>query len=198
LTAEARRSFLDACGAIERAGARLVDVEIPDLEPSEGLLSTIVAPESTVAHSRWLRERPQGYAPRTRHQLEFGYAVPAVKYLRAQQYRRHLAGRFRAALDGLDALLSPTVAWAAPDEDPSIMSSAGQAEGRRTTPYNMIGFPALSVPSGFDGDGLPLGLQIATLPYTDWKTLAIGAAFDDLGLVRHRRPSLVESPAPAP
>ena len=116
--------------------------------------------------------------------------MPAVKYLRAQQYRRHLADRFRTALDGLDALLSPTVAWAAPDEDPSIMSSAGQAEGRRTTPYNLIGFPALSVPSGFDSDGLPFGLQIATLPSTDWKTLSIGATFDDLGLVGNRRPSL--------
>src|SRR5262245_6294321 len=194
LSAEARRSFLDACLAIERAGAHLVDVSIPDLELSEGLLTTIVGPESTVVHSRWLDERPQLYASRTRHQLEFGYAVPAVKYLRAQQYRRHLADRFRAALDGLDALLSPTVAWAAPEEDPSIMSSAGQAEGRRTTPYNMIGCPALPVPSGCDSEGLPFGLQIATLPYTDWKTLAIGATFDDLELMGNRRPPLVESP----
>ena len=73
------------------------------------------------------------------------------------------------------------------------MSSAGQAEGRRTTPYNMIGFPALSVPSGFDSDGLPFGLQIATLPFTDWKTLSIGATFDDLGLTGNRRPSLDRS-----
>jgi len=191
LSPEAQRSFIAACRSIEQAGARLVDVTIPDLELSEGLLSTIVGPESTVIHGRWLEERPHDYAARTRSQLEFGFAIPAVKYVRAQQYRRHLADRFRDALEGLDALLSPTVAWAAPEEDPTIMSSEGQSEGRRTTPYNLIGFPALSIPSGFGTDGLPFGLQIATLPGTDFKTLSIGATFDDLGIAGDHRPSRV-------
>ena len=62
LNAEARRSFLDACHAIERAGAHVIDVSVPDLELSEGLLTTIVGPESSVIHDRWLKERPQRYA----------------------------------------------------------------------------------------------------------------------------------------
>lgn len=181
LTPEARTSFETACRRLQDAGIELVPVTVPDLELSEGLLPTITGPESAVAHQDWLEERAAGYADQTRRQITFGSSVPAVAYVRAQQYRRHLAARLTAAMRGLDALLSPTVAWSAPTEDPSIMSQEGEHEGRRTVPYNLVGFPALSVPSPRAGRGLPLGLQVASLPHTDMHLLALGDLFESIG-----------------
>lgn len=185
LTEEARVSFNDACHRMEQAGVRLVPVAIGGLERADGLLPTIVGPEAAVAHETWLEERPDGYAPHTKQQLTSGFSVPGVAYVRAQRYRQRLAQQFAIALEGLDGLVSPTVPWTAPAEDPSIMSSQGEAEGRRTVPYNLIGFPALSLPVAPGADGLPLGLQIASQPNSDLRLLGIGHALESVGVASH-------------
>jgi aspartyl-tRNA(Asn)/glutamyl-tRNA(Gln) amidotransferase subunit A len=117
-------------------------------------------PEATLIHQAWLRDRPGEYAALTREQLEQGARIPAVDYLRAQQERRRLRAAFLEALRQVDVLVSPTVAWEAPAEDPAVSATEGADEARRTGPYNLTGLPAISVPCGFGPAGLPLGLQI--------------------------------------
>lgn len=48
----------------------------------------------------------------------------------------------------------------------------GALRSRNTLPFNLLGLPAMSVPCGFTGDGLPVGLQI------------VGKAFDEAGILR--------------
>ncbi len=182
--------FEHACDLLGQAGANLHDVTIPDLNMADGTLLTIVAPEASVAHSRWIKEQPEDYALLTRTQIELGFTIPAVSYVRLQQFRRHLTAQFMAALNQVDALLSPTVPWVAPDEDPAIVGDEGAYEGRRTVPYNLTGLPAHSLPCGFSPAGLPIGLQIATRPGADTLALGIGAACESLFTVSRRIPSL--------
>ncbi len=139
---------------------------------------TVIAPEATAIHARWLRERPQDYAADTRQQLELGLAVPVMAYVRAQQFCRYLAAAMLDRFNDVDALLSPTVAWVAPAEDPALIGEAGASEARRSAPYNLTGFPAHSVLAGFSAAGLPVGLQIVTRPGADRQALAIGAALE--------------------
>jgi Ketopantoate reductase PanE/ApbA/Amidase len=78
--------------------------------------------------------------------LVVGFAVSAATHVRAQQYRRHLTLQFLEVLGGVNAILSPTVAFVAPFEDPVFAADdAGATEVRRTAPYNLAGLPALSV-----------------------------------------------------
>ena len=182
LTEDAMSAFEVACQLMQERGIEMVPIQVQDLGRSEGILPTIIGPEAAVAHQSLLETRPEDYAEDTRQQLEFGFAVSGVHYVRAQQFRRYLAEQFVSALRDIDALVNPTVAWTAPEEDPHIMSSQGEFEGRRTVPYNLIGFPALSIPSGFGRDGLPLGLQIATLPNTDRRLIEIGSALESIGI----------------
>jgi aspartyl-tRNA(Asn)/glutamyl-tRNA(Gln) amidotransferase subunit A len=185
-----REAFEKACDLLGQAGVDLRDVTIPDLNFADGTLLTIVAPEASVAHTRWIKERPEDYAPLTRTQIELGFTIPAVSYVRLQQFRRHLTAQLMAALKQVDALLSPTTPWVAPDEDPAILGDEGVYEGRRTVPYNLTGLPAHSLPCGFSPAGLPIGLQIATRPGADALALGIGAACERLFAVSHRIPSL--------
>jgi amidase len=53
----------------------------------------------------------------------------------------------------------------------------------------VLGAPALSVPAGFTGDGLPVGLQIVTRPRSDLFTLQVGAAFEAATGYGRRRPA---------
>lgn len=175
-----REVFERACAALEGAGALLSEVEIPDLPLADDALMNVLLPEASLVHAAWLRERPEDYAPFTRTQLELGFTLPALSYLRAQQYRRHLGRRFLDTFTRVDALLGPTAPWVAPFEDPVIAGDEGAAEARRTGPHNLTGFPALSVKMGRGEAGLPLGLQIVTPPGADALALGIGAAVEGL------------------
>lgn len=84
------------------------------------------------------------------------------------------------AFEQVDAILSPTSPWVAPFRDPAPGDPEGEAEARRTAPYNLTGMPALTVNCGFGPGGLPIGLQIATPPGADKRSLAIGAACETL------------------
>lgn len=180
LEQDVQNSFLETIELLRQHGAAVEPVEIRNLEIGEVALSGIVGPEASVAHSQMLLDRPGGYAAQTRSQLEVGFGTPATLYVRLQQFRRQLATEFLTAMRGLDILVSPTVAWSAPAEDPSILSEQGLHEGRRTVPYNLIGFPALSLRSGFDREGLPIGFQIAARPMQDALVLGVGAALESL------------------
>lgn len=183
-----RDAFDDAVNRLQDAGAEVQDVQIPDLELADETLLTVITPEASAIHARWIAERPADYAPMTRQQIELGFAVPAVTYVRAQQYRRHLTAQFMRVFQQVDAILSPTSPWVAPQEDPSVVGDEGAAEARRTAPYNLTGLPAHTIPCGLSPEGLPIALQIATRPGADALALGIGSAFERLSGIQPLRP----------
>ncbi len=178
---EVINAFDTACQALEKAGAQVFEVNVPDLELADAALLNVLLPEASTIHADWMTTRPEDYALLTRMQIELGFAVPAVTHVRAQQYRRHLTQQFLEFFKTVDAILSPTVAFVAPKEDPVFAASdEGATEGRRTAPYNLTGLPALTVNCGFGAHGLPVGIQIVTRPDQDALALAIGSALEQL------------------
>jgi aspartyl-tRNA(Asn)/glutamyl-tRNA(Gln) amidotransferase subunit A len=85
---------------------------------------------------------------------------------------------FAAVFGRVDVVISPTVAWVAPREDPAVAGDEGTIEARRTGPYNLAGLPAVSVPCGTGEDELPVGLQIAGPWFKDFEVLDVAAAFE--------------------
>ena len=159
------------------AGAEIIELDL-GLGGANAALLDILLPEASLIHEDNLQHKTD-YAPGTLMQLEQGLTVSATTYLRAQKFRRTLQRRFTEHFLAVDALLTPTVPWVAPAEDPSVTGDEGAAEMHFTGPFNLLGLPALSVPCGFS-DGLPIGLQIVTAQQTDGRTLSIGAAFEAL------------------
>jgi aspartyl-tRNA(Asn)/glutamyl-tRNA(Gln) amidotransferase subunit A len=159
---------------------RLARVNVPDLGFADEALMTVIAPEASVIHEADIKTRPEAYAEATRTQLETGFALPATAHIRAQRYRRHLASQLLAAMDGVDAIVTPTVPWTAPAENPPLDDPAGAAEMRYIAPYNLSGLPALTVPCGTAADGLPVGFQLAGPPNGDADLLAVGRALESI------------------
>jgi aspartyl-tRNA(Asn)/glutamyl-tRNA(Gln) amidotransferase subunit A len=94
-------------------------------------------------------------------------------YLKAQKVRTLIAGDFRTAFETVDVVLAPTAptpAFAIGDkmDDPIAM----YLNDVLTVPASLAGLPAVSVPAGLSGDGVPLGLQL------------IGRAFDEETVLR--------------
>lgn len=176
-----RKTFDQAIDIFKKAGAQICDVNIPHIMKCDEALFPLIAPEATFIHEKWLRERPEDYAPMTRKQLEMGLEISAVDYVRWQQFRLKLIEQFREAFKDVDVIINPTVAWVAPKEDPAVAGDEGVIEARRTAPYNITGMPAITVPCGFAEDDLPAGLQIAGPWLRDQLVLQVARAYEKLG-----------------
>jgi len=177
-----RKRFEEAVELFTKEGAAVSDVTIPTLPYCDQLLMPLIAPEATSIHEPWLRTRPEDYAPMTRTQLELGAMLPAVDFVRAQRVRRRLIAEFQEVFKEVDVLLNPTVAWVAPKEDPAVAGDEGVVEARRTSPHNITGVPAVTVPCGFAEDDLPAGLQIAGPWRADRLVLQVARAYERLGV----------------
>lgn len=173
--------------AVERAlqelaglEADFVEVEIPSLALALPAAFTILPAEVAAVHRRWINERPGDYVDGTRRMLEFGLLIPAGNIEAAHRARQHLRLEIAAtfASERLDALVTPTLPRTAPALD--RMDPTVDVPGLipYTAPWNVTGQPALTVPCGFDDDGLPIGLQIVGRPLDESTMLRIGHAYE--------------------
>ncbi|MHB1629507.1 MAG: amidase, partial [Bacilli bacterium] len=124
----------------------------------EVALMRILLPEAAHIHRRWL-DRKDDYAPQTYRQLEEGTRALAADYLHGLDFRAVFRKEVASMFADVDAILTPTVCFAAPQEDP-VIGDESENELTFTGPFNVSGHPALTVNAGFTGEGLPVGVQV--------------------------------------
>jgi aspartyl-tRNA(Asn)/glutamyl-tRNA(Gln) amidotransferase subunit A len=105
-------------------------------------------------------------------------------YAQAQRVRRLICHEFEEAFTGgagLDVILTPTAPTGAPTvaEAAALTPLETYANDVFTVPASLAGLPALSVPAGTDGAGLPLGLQIVGRRFDERAVLRVGQALED-------------------
>ena len=137
------------------------------------------------------------YAASAISRLEPGLHVPATHYLDAQRVRAPLLREFVAeCFSQVDALVLPVMPTTTPTLEKTRFGGSGtqprlvaQMTGL-TRWVNYLGLPALSLPCGFDRDGLPVGVQIVGRPYSEALLVAIGAAYQRVTDFHLARPAL--------
>jgi aspartyl-tRNA(Asn)/glutamyl-tRNA(Gln) amidotransferase subunit A len=171
-----------ARGAIEAlvdaGGGVLVELDRPDssdldLANAAGL---IVSRCEAATFHRSLGADRRAYWDEVSDQLDAADAVTATDYLDAQRLRAVLVAGLRAVFDRCDILCLPTVGVAPPMRDDytrflTVLS-------RSCVPWSLAGFPAVSVPCGFDAAGFPVGLQIVGPPGGDGMVIAAAASVE--------------------
>ena len=167
-----------AIAALAKAGARIVEIDIPGLAEANANLITILRPEASVIHADLLELNPAGYASGTRSQIEAGLAIAATDYVRARRFQEMLRAEVEAAFGAVDVLLSPSVPFTAPFEDPKI-DDGGDSEMLASGYANVSGHPSLSLPCGM-ADGLPVGLQLTGPLGRDTRLLSLAEAVQSI------------------
>lgn len=160
------------------AGVTCRDIEIPGLDAANAALLDILLPEASVIHADLVARNPEGYAPGTRRQIEAGFETRAVDLVRARRVQDELRRAVTAALGTVDALVSPSVPFVAPHEDPEI-SDEGDSEMLASGFANLTGHPSVSIPAGRVG-GLPVGLQLTGRLDEDAGLLSVAQAVSTL------------------
>ncbi|MFB8277607.1 amidase [Nocardia colli] len=174
--------------AIERLrdlGARLVDVEIPMTRYIKPIQWGLMVPEASAAHEQTLRTAGEQYGDDVRGMLEAGELLSAGDYLRAQRARTMLRREWASMLENVDVVAAPSVPiTAVPVGRETVTWSDGTTEAvadayvRLSSPANITGVPALSLPVGNDRTGLPIGMQLLGQPFGEATLLRVGRAYE--------------------
>ncbi|MCH8282952.1 MAG: aspartyl/glutamyl-tRNA amidotransferase subunit A [Chloroflexi bacterium] len=191
LDGEVERALDAAHVSLRRLGARLKRVSIPHASDSLAAASVITPCEAGAFHWQALRDRPGDFSDSIWGRFTLGLLTPADTYLRAQRLRSLLMNEFHDAFKQVDAMVLPTVPILPDLLGERPMTREGiSAIGRCTRAFNLTGLPALSLPCGFTGDGLPIGMQLIGRPFDEATLFKIGHAYEQATDWHTRRPAV--------
>jgi aspartyl-tRNA(Asn)/glutamyl-tRNA(Gln) amidotransferase subunit A len=152
---------------LARAGASVEEVKLP--ESSSAVLAAhrvIMQVETAAVHADLFRAHAEFYRPRIRASIEAGSLIPGVQYLQAQRIRRLIRRDMTEVFQRADFLLMPAAPGPAPRDltitgDPSFSALA-----------SFTGLPAITIPSGLNGEAMPLAIQLLGPAFADDRLLA--------------------------
>jgi aspartyl-tRNA(Asn)/glutamyl-tRNA(Gln) amidotransferase subunit A len=202
-----------AFGVLADLGAELVDISLPHTDYALPTYYLIAPSEASANLARYdglkyglslsgedlwdsyRQTRGQGFGPEVKRRIMLGtYALSAgyydAYYLKAGKVRTLIRRDFDQALEKCDVLLAPTTPTTAfkigeKVDDPLQMYLADVF----TLALSLAGLPGLSVPCGFDADGLPIGLQIMGGAFNEATVLRVAHAYEQATDWHLRRPT---------
>jgi aspartyl-tRNA(Asn)/glutamyl-tRNA(Gln) amidotransferase subunit A len=196
-------SFRAALAALEQAGAELVEVSIPSLEAAIAVYYVIATSEASANLARfdgvrygrrspgaaslaevYFDSRSEGFGAEVKRRIMLGTFALSSGYYEAYYGKAcavlaQMRAELTTALGRADVVVTPTTPSAAfrlgeKLADPLAMYLSDIF----TTPASLVGLPAVAVPSGFDGQGLPLSLQIMGRPFEEATVFRAARAFE--------------------
>lgn len=187
----------DALSALEALGAEIVPISFPWPGDSTEQWSVLCAIEVALAHAGRFPEQRAGYGPQLTSLLDFGLGLGAKDVGAALQWRLVYNGMVARAMAGVDMVILPVTAAPLPEIDnPYGAPSAGPSNEnlgdllKFTAPADFTGYPALTLPGGFDGRGAPIGFQLMGKALSEPLLFQVGAAFQRVTDWHTRRPDL--------
>ena len=164
---EARALFDASLARLRDAGAIVEELQLPELDRTNwDAVNTILTSEGAEIFADLIARFPDRTSDKLKNLVELGQAHSATSYLAAKSLQAKLRSDFTTRMAGFDAVLT----LPAFGEAPEGLGYTGDAE--YCAPWTLLGVPALSLPTGFGKNHLPLGLQV------------VGAYRQDLHLLR--------------
>lgn len=199
----------------ERLGAKTVKISLPHTEYAVNTYYIIAPAEASSNLARfdgvqygfrakdardmidmYIQTRSKGFGSEAKRRILLGTYVLSsgyydAYYLKAQKVRTKIREDFARAFAEVDCVITPTAPTAAfkigeKAEDPLSMYLSDIF----TIPVNLAGIPAMSIPCGFTGKGLPIGLQILATHFMEDKIFAAAYAYEQDTEWHSRHPNL--------
>lgn len=183
---DVRKSFDQAIQVLADAGGQVKKVSLPHIRYALGAELAIISAEASAFHRETMKRQAMSVSSDVRRELDAGMVILATDYILGQRVRRIIAAEFSHALREVDVLASPTIPIPAPKIDQVDVEIEGRrmsvldAIWRNTYPSNLTGLPSLSVPCGFSGTGLPIGLQLIGRGFDELTVLQLGHRFQSM------------------
>jgi aspartyl-tRNA(Asn)/glutamyl-tRNA(Gln) amidotransferase subunit A len=198
----------------ETMGAQTVEITLPHTDYAVAAYYLIATAEASANLSRYdgiryglraegdnnieiyNRTRARGFGAEVKRRIMLGtFALSAgyydAYYLKAQKVRTLIRHDFERAFERCDIIatpVAPTTAFKIGEKtaDPLQMYLSDIF----TISVNLAGLPGISLPCGYDGHGMPIGLQIIGAPFGEEAILRAADAYERAGVVAPRPPAL--------
>jgi len=174
---ETLTAFERATAVLAELGARLVPIQVPDVQDMIWDWFPICAVQTARAHAATFPARREQYGPALTSLLEQGLRITDAQYQALVVKRREFSARVQALFAQIDLLALPVLGFPAPTVERmrNIDDDIIAGLHRFTCPFNLSGNPAIVLPNGCTADGMPIVFQL------------IGRHFDEAMLVRAGR-----------
>ena len=170
-------------------GAEIRDITLSPMGTYHAPGFMIMVTEAFALHAPWMRTRYNDYAEMFRDRVAMAALVTGSDITQAQRQRRVLCQEMAAAMADLDIIVSAS----APGEAPRIADVpkwSSMALPSFTMPFNVTGFPAISVCTGFGTGDLPVAMQLIGKPFQEATVFRAAHAYERGTEWRKRRPAL--------
>jgi Asp-tRNA(Asn)/Glu-tRNA(Gln) amidotransferase A subunit family amidase len=152
------------------AGAVVEDINLStDFDEMLWAHRILMTTEGADAHRDWFEGREDDYSPIVRGVIEDGLKASAVDYLRAKEVQATFSREVSEAMRPFDVVMTPSTPSAAPRD----LSTTGDPMFQ--SPFTFGGFPTISLPSGFDSNSMPLGVQLGAPHWEETRLLSVAA-----------------------
>jgi aspartyl-tRNA(Asn)/glutamyl-tRNA(Gln) amidotransferase subunit A len=185
-----RRGIDAAIATFRELGAEVREVQVSPLQDWGACGSLISICERAAAYEEWGRTRLGDFSERVQRRLQLAALVSGVDYVQAVRRRRELRAELKAAMTDLDVVLcaSQDAEAVKIDEVPAWDTFPLRSF---TMPFNVAGYPAITICAGFGAGGLPVAIQLVGKPFDEPTLFRVADAFEKATPFRNSRPALV-------
>ena len=192
------RELADAVRAgvaiLAEQGAEIIEVALPDVDEYVAAWPTLCAAEAVLAHAETYPSQRDAYGAWFRGWLDMGAEVTGAGYAKANNLRAACTGHIRRVFQEIDLLVCPAMSAPPHRITEDILYGAYQPRHpkfqRFTVPFNYNGAPTLSVPCGFNSDGLPLSIQFVGKHLSEPLLCRVGHAYEAATPWHNRHPDV--------
>jgi aspartyl-tRNA(Asn)/glutamyl-tRNA(Gln) amidotransferase subunit A len=172
----------EALAVLQGLTAGIREITLP-MSGQEELRAVVRAAEAYTYHAHFVERNPEAYQPETLQRIQAGREVSSSAYIegrRGVELARRTLGK---VFETVDVIVTPTTASPPPlladvTKDVKASLTLGARTMRNTSPFNVTGWPAISVPCGFTRSGMPIGLQLSGPPEEDAVVLRLAHAYE--------------------
>ncbi|MFD1706710.1 amidase [Siminovitchia sediminis] len=161
-------------------GSNVKQIHIPYVEKAMMVQEDIIGAEGSYLHKFQLEDYKEDYDKDNYEYFTHGLSITKDKYKEALTIRQRMNKEIQQLFDSVDILLTPTLPITAPKQTDETITWEGAKEdilsslSRFTGPFNVSGLPALSIPVGYNTDGLSISLQIVGNLYSENQIISTG------------------------
>ena len=183
------KGFANAMEKLADLGSSIVTVKLPYLKYIRTVNLAIMYSEVASYHREYLPERMSEYGQDVRTRIHAGMLLRATDYVKALRIRALLKLELGRILSKVDVIATPTTPITAAKKTEDRLR-VRRVVTRWTAIYDVTGLPAISIPCGFDSNRIPIGLQLASAPFSEEKLLGIARLYESNTGWGKRHPNL--------
>lgn len=181
-------AIVSACDAVleglRARGATVVEVHLPELALARTAHMVTITCEMVASQIQIYAKHRRDYGHDVRLNLALSRRLTQADYIHAQRIRVRIGEHFDEALSHCDAIVTPSTARTAPLLPPDAFDT-GESNLNDTDRImrfaavgNLTGLPAITVPAGYDDDGLPIGIQFMGPAWSETRLLRLARAVE--------------------